>query len=497
MSSTDTEKEMIETIINRGFDFHQQGRLEDAEPLYEEALKMDNENAEVYNLIGVLKLQKGEPDLALEYILKAISISPSEYFYEVLFQAFIRKSDFQSIVGYENTINTLYPQSFTLLFDLAFAFKRMNDHKNALKYYEKALRIDPTSYDGWANVANIYDIEGRVNDAISAMEVCHAMKPNDDDTEYFLSRHYLKAKNYKKGLPLFEKRPSKKVAFQSQIKTLPNLIREDNEWKGENIKNKNMYVYLEAGYGDAIMFARYLPLVAQKCKKLTLMCHKELASLFELNKSHLGIDEIEDSFIPNKPLDVDVHASNLSLPLLLGLKGDDIFVSREGYIVPDMNMVEEYKQKYFNTDKIKVGIKWRGNTAFDKDRVIPAEYFNRLIDLDNAQYYSFQTFEGSEEINKLNNIIDIGKDLTDFTQTAAALRNLDLVICNDTSLVHLAGAMRVPCWVLLPYNTDWRWHNNMDKCDWYESVKLFRQKNIDDWQSVFDQVLDEMGVNEE
>ena len=160
-------------------------------------------------------------------------------------------------------------------------------------------------------------------------------------------------------------------------------------------------------------------------------------------------------------------------------------------------MVEEFRQRYFDNDKIKVGIKWHGNTSFDQERVIPAEYFNRLIDLGNAQYYSFQTFEGSEEVNKLNpSIIDIGKDLTNFNQTAAALRNLDLVICNDTSLVHLAGAMRVPCWVMLPYNTNWRWHTDLSNCDWYESVKLFRQKNIDDWQSVFDQIIQEMGVNE-
>ena len=121
-----------------------------------------------------------------------------------------------------------------------------------------------------------------------------------------------------------------------------------------------------------------------------------------------------------------------------------------------------------------------------------AELFNQLTKIDNTQFYSFQTFEGSEDVGKLDNIIDIGSDLIDFSQTAAALRNLDLVICNDTSLVHLAGAMKIPCWVMLPYDTDWRWGTDLSKCSWYESVKLFRQKSIGDWQSVFDQVLNEM-----
>ena len=491
------DKKQLEMLINKGFDFHQQGMLDDAEPLYSEALRLDDKNAEVYNLIGVLKLQKGEVDEAIDYSLKAISISPCEYFYETLFQALIRKEEFQTIIGYEHTINTLFSNNFPLLFDIAFAYKKLNMHKEALKYYEKALHIDPTSYEGWSNVANIYDAEGRISDAISAMNVCLALKPKDDDTKYYMSLYHFKAKDYKKGLPLFEKRPSKKIAFASLNKTLPETIREDNEWKGENIKDKHLYVYMEAGYGDAIMFARYLPLAAEKSNKLTLMCHQALTPLFKINQEHLGIDEIIDSYIPNSSLNVDIHAPNLSLPYLLGLKNDEVFASHEGYIVPDMNMVEEFRQKYFDNDKIKVGIKWRGNTAFNTDRVIPAELFNQLIDLGNAQYYSFQTFEGSEDAAKLHDVIDIGKDLIDFDQTAAALRNLDLVICNDTSLAHLAGAMRVPCWVLLPCNADWRWHSGSGQSEWYDSVKLFRQKAIGNWQSVFDQVIEEMGVNKE
>ena len=209
------DKKQIDLLINKGFDFHQQGLLDDAEPLYAEALKMDNTNAEIYNLIGVLKLQKGEIDDAIDFSKKAISLSPSEYFYETLFQSLIRKDDFETIVGYKDTINNLYSKNFSLMFDIAYAYKKLKKHKEALKYYEKALRIDPSSYEGWSNVANIYDAEGRVNDTISAMEVCHALKPNDDDTEYYLSLYYFKAKNYKKGFSLFEKRPSKRIAVNS------------------------------------------------------------------------------------------------------------------------------------------------------------------------------------------------------------------------------------------------------------------------------------------
>ena len=91
-----------------------------------------------------------------------------------------------------------------------------------------------------------------------------------------------------------------------------------------------------------------------------------------------------------------------------------------------------------------------------------------------------------------HSVVDIGKDLVDFGQTAAALENLDLVICNDTSLAHLAGAMGIPCFILLPYEVNWRWHDNLSKCDWYDSVSLFRQKTFGDWKGVFEEIKEKL-----
>ena len=83
-------------------------------------------------------------------------------------------------------------------------------------------------------------------------------------------------------------------------------------------------------------------------------------------------------------------------------------------------------------------------------------------------------------------------DAKNFSDTAGALQNLDLVICNDTSLAHLAGAMNIPCWILLPYNYNWRWHLDLSKCDWYESVKLYRQKQAGDWDEIFDRMYNDL-----
>ncbi|MBQ4115286.1 tetratricopeptide repeat protein [bacterium] len=479
----------VEDFINIGFDKHQKGNFEDAEMAYQEALKIDCENPEIYNLLGVLKLQQNEVDTAIEWIEKAIKINPCEYFYETLFQAYIRQSNFSAITGLESFILKTFPKNFSLLFNLALAFKNLKQNKKAISFYDKALKIDPTSYQAWFNIAHLYSIENQGKNAVSALKICKKLKPEDRETDYFLSIALMRTKDYDKGLKFFEARLCKETAIALQNKTYPNLAAMDKLWKGENIKNKTIFVYYEAGFGDVIMFSRYLPLLKKKCKKIIFYPQKQLVPLFQENP--LGIDEIVEGFIPEQMMNFDTHTPLLSLPYLLGLKGKNVFESSEGYLKANKKLAEEYKERFFNNEDFKIGIKWQGNTYYDKDRVIPTEAFFPLLETEGTKFYSFQTFEGSEAletISKKYDITDIGSTLLDFGQTAAALANLDLVICNDTSLAHLAGAMGIPCLMILPYEVNWRWHEDLSKCDWYNSVKIFRQKSIGNWDGVFEEV---------
>lgn len=482
--------EDVNKLIDIGFALHQDGKLEAAEEAYQTALQTDSKNAEVYNLLGVLKLQQNDVISAINWIEKAVELKPDVYFYETLIQAYVRAGLFRQIIAREKEILEKFPDNFSLLFNIALANKKMKNIKTAIQFYDKALKVNPASYLAWFNLSHLYSIEGEAENAVSALKICKKIKPNDLDTDYFLSLALMRTKNYDKGLKLFETRLCRETALALQNKTYPNKATKENLWKGENIKDKTIYVYYEAGFGDVIMFARYLPLLADKCKKILFLPQKPLVPLFRDNP--LGIDEIIDKYIPECDMNFDVHAPLLSLPYLLKLKGDKVFAYPEGYIRPNKELAAEYKKKFFDNNKIKVGIKWQGNTYYDQDRVIPTHFFKPLIEVENTQYYSFQTFEGSEDAKELDGIVDIGKDLIDFGQTAAALSNLDLVICNDTSLAHLAGAMGIPCWIILPYEVNWRWHTDLSVCDWYDSVKLFRQHSVGDWQSVFDDILKEM-----
>lgn len=484
----------FQELKNKGFSFHQNGCFDEAEKYYTEALKLNPQNAEIHNLIGLLKLQQNEIEKAVEWIEKAIYLEKNPYFYETLFQGLAIQENYSSIISYENDIQEYLDNEFSLNFYLALAYKNLNKIEKAIYYYTKATELNPNSYDSWFNLSHLYSIKGETFKALDTLKICQKLNPTDGETEYFLSLAYMRVKDYDRGLKSFEKRFCKEVAFLTQNKTFPHKATRENLWKGEDIHDKTILVYYEAGFGDVIMFARYLPILKQRCKKIILHVQKPLKPLFEENPQ-LGVDEIIDGFVPENEIDFDVHSPMLSLPYLLNLKGDKVFTGHEGYIKPNIEKVNEYRKKIFNTNKLKIGIKWQGNTYYDKDRVISTESFYPLIEVPNTQFYSFQTEDGSEEVKKLTdkyNVLDLGKELTDFAITSATLSNLDLVICNDTSLAHLAGALNIPCYILLPYEVNWRWHTDLSKCDWYDSVKLFRQKSIGDWNGVFQDVLFKM-----
>ena len=128
----------INDIINIGFNSHQDGNLDNAEYAYKEALKLDCENAEVCNLMGVLKLQQNDVDSAIDWVEKAINLKKSEYFYETLFQAYIRAGFFDKIIECEEFISKNYKTNFTLFFNIALAYKNLKQHQKAIEFYKKA-----------------------------------------------------------------------------------------------------------------------------------------------------------------------------------------------------------------------------------------------------------------------------------------------------------------------------------------------------------------------
>ncbi len=477
----------------KAFELHQQGKLTNARDLYNEILNEDPENHEILDLLGVLYMQAEKYDEAQKYIKKAIEIHPEIYYLENLAKLYFQTKNFENAIEIYELLVKIKPDNYDNWFNLAIAYKNNKDWEKSKQAYYKAIEINPKSHESYFNLAYLCFNENNTQGAIDCYKKALEINPNDWEATYFLSLAYMQNKNYTEGLKCFEQRLCKQSAIVSQEKTYPNLMKEKPMWKGEDLKDKILYTYYEAGFGDVLMLYRFMPELVSKCKKVIFKPQKELVPLLRENSYGAEIMEYYDN---ETKMNFDYHIPFLSVPLILGKTEKTMFIHHDdGYLKANPDKIRRFKEKYFNNNKFKIGIKWQGNTYYDLERVLRIQDFFRLFKIPNTQFYSCQTFEGSEEFEKISteyNVVNLAPEFTDFSQTAAAIENMDLIICNDTSLAHLAGAMKKPCWILLPHVYNWRWHNDISKCDWYDTVKLFRQKVNGNWLNAFEEIEKEL-----
>ncbi len=302
-------------------------------------------------------------------------------------------------------------------------------------------------------------------------------EPSNSEAKLFLGLSLLRDKQYKLGWEYFEHR------LDGLNSLFPDFFPL---WQGENISNKTILVYAERGFGDTIMFSRFLPLLTKRCQKVLFMPQEELCGIF--NESELSVKFVKksmDEFF-------HVHTSLMSLPYKLKLeKESDIPPVNKNYFSIDKIKSKDYKDKYFANNSLKIGINWQGTMKPTPIRSIPLEFFNKILTVPNSTLYSLQTgcTEEQKKILEQNNIVNLGTTFFDFSDTIAAMANLDIIISNDTSVANLAGAIEKKCFILLPYQSDWRWGDDISSCIWYSTVQLLRQSRPHDWSGVFDELL--------
>lgn len=484
----------VKHIINQAIQLHQSGNLIEAEKKYLEIIQEFPDNASALNLLGILLLQKGQTKDAIMNLKKASEILPSAYSLGNLGRAYSNDKNFEEAINCYKKALTIDEKDFDSWFNLGISFKNIKQYDNSIKAYEKALSINPNHVSVYFNLGNLYEIMNNTTKAIENYDKAleYNTDPNDTDILYFLGISYIKAKNFEKGLPLHEYRPSRPFSIFCQEKTYPEQMKGKPFWDGSTMKDKTIFVYYESALGDTLMYARYLALLKDKFKKVLFKPQGCFINLFKEN--NYGAEIVDNRMLPSE-LVFDVHIPLMTIPFVLNHFKEVDIPFPDGYIKANVEKVKEYKEKYFNNTKFKVGIKWMGNLNNDPSRIINSESFFKLFDIPNTQFYSVQKGDGEEEFNKIPkeyNVINLANTFNDFSDTAAALENIDLVICNDTSIAHLAGAMGKPCWILLPFVQNWRWHTDISYSPWYKSVKLFKQKELGNWDEVFNNVKQEL-----
>lgn len=357
--------------------------------------------------------------------------------------------------------------------------------QEAIKHYRIAITLDPGFVNAHYNLANAFLRCGLYQDAIESAKTTIKCDPAHANAHWLLGMLLLQGGDFQNGWKEYEWR-WKSQGFTSRI---PDLGRP--QWDGSPLEGRTLLIHMEQGRGDMIQFIRYAPLAAVMGGKVVACAMPELVSLLAMVE---GIGLVVDR---NGPLpDFDVHIPVQSLPHLFGTTLETI-PRNIPYLRPDPIKASEWQRIFPDEERFRIGLVWQGTPTHrdDHNRSCSLNEFLMLSDLVEADFYSLQIGTGSEQTHELPDrmtVIDATGQIQDFSDTAAMITNLDLVVSVDTAVAHLAGALGKPVWTLLPYVSEWRWMLGRDDTPWYPSMRLFRQTSPGDWKSVFRRLRNEL-----
>jgi hypothetical protein len=258
------------------------------------------------------------------------------------------------------------------------------------------------------------------------------------------------------------------------------------EWNGENVSGKTVLLHMEQGLGDLFQFVRYAPLVAARGATVIVACARSQVGIVSTVTGASNVLPYRD------PLPAfDYYCPLLKLPLIFGTTPATI-PSTVPYLTADPARVEAWAIR-LRSSAFKVGIVWAGSAKHnsDKQRSCRIGHLAPLSGVPHVQLFSLQKGQQTVVPHGMR-VTDLSMALTDFSETAAAIANLDLVITVDTACAHLAGALGKPIWLLNRYHSDWRWMREREDSPWYPTMRIFRQPRPGDWECVIEKVIAEL-----
>ena len=435
----------------------QKFELEDiALDCYLKCLKFKNNSIEIYRVIGEIYFNKRDYSKAIRFYEKYIEVvQTNDYIYNLLGHMYetLYKSEYvDKQMFYFETAHKLVPHDKAYIKNAALVAGKNKDVAKFSKYSKMIVEKNPT---------------------------------NDELFDYACWSFYNKI--FKNTHKYYHRRFFK----ENGATPYPNI--NEKLWDGSILPaDKKLLIRYEQGFGDSIMFVRFLPEFKKIVPNFTFKVQNALLPLFKYNFPDLDI-------IPDNA-EYDNYEYDFQIPLLdlisvLKITDKNIPL-KQGYLNVSEEKCQTFKKEHLNTDKFKIGIAFKGNITYTGDnRDIPVDILVKLADIENVQVYSLQV-ENKEDLFKLpqsEKIIDLSPALTDFEQTAAAMKNMDLVISTDNVLLNLAGALGVKTFGLFNFYTDFRWFvlkgNNTG---WYNSIKVFKAKHYDDWAELFERVVNDV-----
>jgi tetratricopeptide (TPR) repeat protein len=480
----------LEARYNLGNALRDAGQLAQAEACYLQVLRMHPSHAEAHNNLGNILKSQGRLEEAI-----------------VCFrQALLNNSNFAAAHN-----------------NLGLIHKDQDRLEEAIACFRQALILDPNRADVYSNLANALNDLGQLAATVEFHRQALRLNPNHPDLQNNLGRALFEQGQYDQAEECFRnaltKNPEHKLAFWNQavLKFMQGdftdffkyfegrLALTDNaprpypqpRWDGSPLDGKTILVYAEMGLGDTILLVRFLPMVKERGGTVLLLCQRPLLKLLS---GCPGADQVIAEGAPLPPFDVCI--SLFGLPGIFGITLATV-PAKVPYLAVDVQRVEFWRRKLISNDKSRacqIGIAWQCSKSLKRDcRSFPLAHFEALAKIKGVRLVSLQVGAGTEQLASLGSrfeVLDLGDSLDKegaFLDSAAIMKNLDLVITVDSAVAHLAGALRVPVWVPQPFLAHWIWLLERPDSPWYPTMRLYRQRRPEDaiageWQEVFQRI---------
>jgi Tfp pilus assembly protein PilF len=436
----------IQQALEIGLQHHHAKRYHDAEIIYRQILSQYPNNPDALHLLGLIAHIHNRNDVALDLVGRATQLSPMV-------------APFWNTLGEVNRV--------------------MGRLDSAYHCYQKALRYHPDMPEALNNLGILYAYRNEIDNSIKSFERAIELRPDYPEAHDGLGLTLLLAGQLRRGWTEQEWRWKKDILAHARRHFKEPL------WAGEDVKGKRFLIHAEQGFGDVIQFCRYVPMVKALGAHVIFEVPPELEPLM---RTLVGYDELVIKPGPGNghlpPF--DLQCPLMSLPLVMGTDFHNI-PSHTPYIYATPEKTAYWKERVEAAGPgLKVGISWAGRPSHPRDagRSMPLSNFVPFASIPGVKLISFQKGDALSQIeqNPPGTIAaNLGPDIKDFSDSAGIIANLDLVLAVDTSLVHLAGALDKPFFVLLPFSPDWRWLLNRSDNPWYKTGRLFRQKIDQVW----------------
>ena len=514
----------INMMLGQAVEAFQAGNLDRADSILKKVLQLDSKSLPVLHIYGLIKAARKEYQEATEFLSKAVQLNPGDpsLHYNLAKSMADGGATQESLIYFDKAL-VLDPHYTDALMGYGEVLADLTNYPKALDAYDRVIDLRPDFAEAWSNKGSVLHSLKRYREALACFEKAILIDPISPQAYYNRGISEKEIKQLNDAVNSFSKAITLKENFYSAIwnKSLCELqlgrfnegfigyesrkdrgeignsieIRAFNKplWLGDTpIQGKKILLYGEQGLGDYIQFCRYVKLVAQLGAEVILEVPKPLQGFISTLGGYSQLVAKGDE-IP----EFDYHCSLLSLPLAFKTDLANIPAS-PSYLSTDPQKLKWWQEKLGEKKKIRIGLAWSSVSGFkgDAQRSLQLSEFVKALPAEDFEYVCLQKeIKESDRdfFQAFGKIQFYGNDLNDFSDTAALVECVDLVISTCTSVPHLSAALGKKTWILLSYVPDWRWLLDREDSPWYPSVRLYRQQKLDDWSEVLNGVKTDLG----